>query len=231
VAELITWYDILGVTAGAASDTISYAYGQRTELLRPELFSGAPSPVLTAATRATEAVQAAWLVLGDPVRRARYDSEIGLRRGHGDGRGFAHGPSQYGQDPYDALRAADGLLDGQAGEAFAALAAWLAPLPAPPRRWLTVPDTRGLFYRSCQAVVTMAGLRLAVARLTPDPSPVEGLIVGQSPAPGARARPLSTLTVQVWHPPRRRFGAALPAAAQNLPAGARGQPLRADLNW
>ena len=201
MAELITWYDILGVTAGAASDTISYAYGQRTALLAPELFYGAPSPVLAAATRAREAVQAAWLVLGDPERRNRYDKEIGLHRGRG--RGFA-------QDPFDGLRTADGLLgllDGDAGLAFTTLAAWLAPQPAPPRRRLTVPDTRGLFFRSCQAVVAVAGLRLETVQLTAEPSPVEGLIAGQSPAPGSRVRPLSTLTVQVWHPPRRRPGA------------------------
>ena len=30
----------------------------------------------------------------------------------------------------------------------------------------------------------MAGLRLAVVRLTADPLPVEGLVVGQSPEPG-----------------------------------------------
>jgi curved DNA-binding protein CbpA len=197
VAELITWYDILGVTAGAASDTISYAYGQRTALLAPELFSGADSPVLAAATRAREAVQAAWFVLGDPERRNRYDKEIGLHRGHH--RGFA-------QDPFDGLRAGDGLLDGDAGLAFTTLAAWLTPQPAPPRRRLTVPDTRGLFFRSCQAVVAVAGLRLETVQLTAEPSPVEGLVAGQWPAPGARVRRLSTLTVQVWHPPRRRPG-------------------------
>jgi hypothetical protein len=197
VAELITWYDILGVTAGAASDTISNAYGQRTALLAPELFYGAPSPVLAAATRAREAVQAAWLVLGNPERRNRYDKEIGLHRGRG--RGFA-------QDPFDGLRAADGVLDGDAELAFTALAAWLAPQPTPPRRYVTVPDTRGLFFRSCQAVVAVAGLRLQTVQLTAEPSPVEGLIAGQSPAPGARVRHLSTLTVQVWHPPRRRPG-------------------------
>jgi len=204
VAELITWYDILGVTAGAAADTISYAYGQRTALLRPEVFSGAPSPVLAAATRAHEAVQAAWLVLGDPERRNRYDKEIGLYRGRV--RGFAQGPHHYGQDPFEGLRAADGLLDGDAGLAFTTLAAWLVPQPAPPRRRLIVPDTRGLFFRSCQAVVAVAGLRLETVQLTAEPSPVEGLVAGQFPAPGSRARHLSTLTVQVWHPPRRRPG-------------------------
>jgi hypothetical protein len=204
VAEFITWYDILGVTAGAAADTISYAYAQRIAQLRPDLVAGAPSPVVAAATRAREAVQVAWFVLSDPGRRNRYDEEIGLHRKRA--RGFARGPQEYGQDPYDALRAAVGLVDGDARYAFGALAGWMAPLPAPPRRRLIIPDVRGLFYRACQAVVTMAGLRLEFVRLTPDPAPVEGLVVGQSPAPGTQARYQGTLTVQVWHPPRGRSG-------------------------
>jgi beta-lactam-binding protein with PASTA domain len=31
--------------------------------------------------------------------------------------------------------------------------------------------------------------------------PVDGLVVGQKPAPGERVHRNSTLTVQVWHPP------------------------------
>jgi DnaJ-class molecular chaperone len=123
VAELITWYDILGVTAGAAADTISYAYAQRMAQLRPDLVAGAPSPVVAAATRAREAVQVAWFVLSDPGRRNRYDQEIGLHRKRSHG--FAHGPYQHGQDPYDALRAAGGLVDGDARYAFGALAGWI----------------------------------------------------------------------------------------------------------
>jgi beta-lactam-binding protein with PASTA domain len=76
--------------------------------------------------------------------------------------------------------------------------------PTPPRRRLIVPDVRGLFYRPSQAVTAMAGLRLAVVRLTSNPLPVEGLVVGQSPDPGQTARSGSTLTVQVWHPTRNR---------------------------
>jgi curved DNA-binding protein CbpA len=74
--------------------------------------------------------------------------------------------------------------------------------PVPPRGRLIVPDVRGLFYRPSQAVAALAGLRLAVVRLTSNPLPVEGLVVGQSPDPGATVRHRSTLTVQVWHPER-----------------------------
>jgi DnaJ domain/PASTA domain len=204
VADSITWYDILGVSAGASSDTLHYAYSERVQQLAPELVSGAAAPVVSAAGRAREAVEAAWLVLGDPDRRQWYDKEIGLHRGRGlrGSSGFGEGSAQYGQDPYDLMRAAGGLADRNSLDAFTALLSWMGPAPAQRRRRRVVPDLRGLFYRPCQAVVTMAGLRLAVVRLTPDPMPVEGLVVGQSPAAGAAVRGLSTLTVQLWHPPR-----------------------------
>ncbi len=76
--------------------------------------------------------------------------------------------------------------------------------PVPRRRRLIVPDVRGLFYRPSQAIAATAGLRLAVVRLTPDPLPVEGLVVGQCPEPGKTVSYRSTLTVQVWHPARNR---------------------------
>ncbi len=208
VAGGITWYDVLGVTAGASLDTLKDAYSQRVAQLRPELLTGAPSPVVSAARRASEAVEAAWLVLSDPSRRHRYDKEIGLHRGHGlrgsPVFGGSDGAPASGQDPFYLLR--DGLTDigdDTAGIAFGALATWVTPLPEPARRRLIVPDVRGLFYRPCRDVATMAGLRLAVVQLTADAMPVEGLVVGQSPDPGSQVRRLSTLTVQVWHPPRR----------------------------
>ena len=200
MAAGITWYDVLGVTAGASSDTLHDAYERRTRQLRPELFSGAPSPVVLAATRARASVEAAWLVLGDASRRQRYDAQIGLHRKRGGG--FKDGPPQYGQDPYELLGAIGGLIDGDLPDAAKALVSWMAPLPTPPRRRLLVPDVRGLFYRPCLATLTAAGLRMAAQRVTPDPQPVEGLVVDQSPTAGSQVRYMSTLTVRVWHPPR-----------------------------
>jgi hypothetical protein len=162
----ITWYDVLGVTPGASAVTLRRAHDERLLQLRsyfappaqlpPTQLADAPSPVVSAASRAAAAVEEAWLVLGDSEQRKRYDAQLGLHR------------------------------------------------PIPPRRRLTVPDMRGLFYWPSQAVAAMAGLRLTVVRLTPNPQPVEGLVVGQSPDPGETVRYRSTLTVQVWHPARSR---------------------------
>jgi hypothetical protein len=174
----ITWYDVLGVAAGASAQTLRRAYQERVRQLRPDLVAGAPSSVVTAAARAREAAEAAWLVLGDQDMRRRYDMKAADRPLDGD------------------------MPDTDAWRSFQAVKDWIAPLPAPRGR-LVVPDLRGLFYRPCRAVVTAAGLRLEVVRLTPDPLPVEGLVVGQSPDPGTRVRRSSSLTVNLWHPPRR----------------------------
>jgi beta-lactam-binding protein with PASTA domain len=66
-----------------------------------------------------------------------------------------------------------------------------------------VPDVRGLFIGPCLRAVGDIGLRIETVRLTESPMPVEGLVVGQSPSPGTKVRRSGTLTVQVWHPPRR----------------------------
>jgi hypothetical protein len=70
-------------------------------------------------------------------------------------------------------------------------------------RRITVPDLRGLFYSVCLDVVSRLDLRLKEVRLTEHPLPVEGLVIGQSPAPLAKAHRSSELTIQVWHPPER----------------------------
>ena len=205
MADEITWYDVLGVPAGASADTLRQAYEDRKRQLRAELLNGAPSAVLSAAARASQLIDAAWLVLSDPGRRRGYDEEIGLHqerglRGSADFGGSA-APGMPGADSLYLLR---GRFGAMLGGAAMALSDCLRPRPAPRPRWRTVPDVRGLFYQPCRAVVTMAGLRLAVVRLTPDPTPVEGLVVSQSLAAGSHVKAGTTLSVQVWHPPRRR---------------------------
>jgi curved DNA-binding protein CbpA len=201
----ITWYDVLGVPAGASDDTLRQAYENRKGQLRAELLTGAPSPVLSAANRASQSVEAAWLMLSDPGQRRRYDEEIGLHRDRGlrGSAEFGGSAGSSGADPFYLLRGPFGLGARLAGAAMS-LADWLGPGPAPPPRRRIVPDVRGLFYQPCREVVTMTGLRLAVVRLTPDPAPVEGLVTGQSPDAGTHVKSGATVTVRVWHPPRRR---------------------------
>lgn len=198
----ITWYDVLGVPAGASADTLRQAYEDRKRQLRAELLNGAPSPVLSAAARASQSIEAAWLVLSDPARRREYDEQVGLHPERGL-RGSADfgGAAMSGTGPSYLL---PGRIGAMLAGAALALSDWLRPGPPPPPRRRTVPDVRGLFYQPCRDVVTMTGLRLAVVRLTPDPMPVEGLVVGQSPAAGADVKTGSTVTVRVWHPPRHR---------------------------
>jgi curved DNA-binding protein CbpA len=205
IAVSITWYDVLGVPAGASADTLRQAYEDRKQQLRADLLSGAPSPVLSAANRASQSVEAAWLVLSDPQRRRAYDEEIGLHRDRGlrGSADFGGSAASSGTDPFYLLRGPFGVGARLAGAALA-LADWLGPGPTPPPRRRTVPDVRGLFYRPCRDVVTMTGLRLQVIRLTRDPAPVEGLVIGQSPDAGTPVRSGATVTVRVWHPARRK---------------------------
>jgi hypothetical protein len=44
------------------------------------------------------------------------------------------------------------------------------------------------------------GLHVEPVRLTEHPMPVEGLVVGQTPAAGDRLHHAGTLTVRLWHP-------------------------------
>jgi curved DNA-binding protein CbpA len=205
MAQNITLYDMLGVSPGASADTLRQARDERVRQLRPGVESGAPSPVVAAVARAREAVEVAGLVLSDPEARLRYDRQIGLQRDRGlRGSGvFGEGAPRYGGDPYALMRAGTALLDTDLLESFGALLSWLGQRPTSHPRRVSISDVRGLFFRPCQQVATMAGLRLAVVRLTADPAPVEGLVTGQSPAPGAIARRQSVLTVQVWHPARK----------------------------
>jgi hypothetical protein len=210
VADCITWYDILGITPGASAETVRRAYQARAEQLQDYQIAGAPPEIAHAATRARKAIDAAWLILGNRAHREPYDEAIGAAP---KGAGLA-GPELTASHPgmdlpdaaanamYAAVDAADsGVLEG-----LAVLAGLLAAIAAPghgaDRKPVTVPDVRGLFFRACHAALTMAGFRVSTVRLTDNPMPVEGLVVGQSPAPGQTVPRFSTLTVQVWHPPR-----------------------------
>jgi hypothetical protein len=54
VQPVVTWYDVLDVMPGASTEEIQDKYDARGSLLRPELIAGAPSAVITAASRAQQ---------------------------------------------------------------------------------------------------------------------------------------------------------------------------------
>ena len=170
----ITWYDVLEVQPGASPEEIQYAYESKASLLRPEVVAGAPSMVLDAVARGQRILDEARRVLGAPGNREHYDASL---------RGGATGLAESAQPDLGAD--------------------WMA---APHHDWerrITVPDVRGLFYSVCLDFVSRLDLRLKEVRLTEHPMPVDGLVVGQSPAPLAKAHRSSELTIQVWHPPER----------------------------
>jgi DnaJ domain/PASTA domain len=186
MTRVITWYDVLGVVPGATEDDIREAWQARTAALQPAGLAGAPADALSAADRARQAVATAWRVLGDPVSRESYDTGIGFER-PGEGLGP---PSETPPEPGVSLAEGWSLADEEALESY----------PSRPSH-VVVPDVAGLFYQVCLDVADRVGLRLDPVRLTAHPMPVEGLVVGQTPAPGKRVHRDSTLTVNVWHPP------------------------------
>jgi hypothetical protein len=199
----ITWYDVLGVLPGASAEQVQRQHDSKASLLRPELLAGAPSPVVAAAARAREILDAARRVLADPASRVRYDEAVGIRRtggGLAPREGF---PSQSGRDLSDAADFTGGDVGSEALGALLVLADWMmTPLPRKPSR-VIVPDVRGLFYSVCTGITGKVGLRVTTVRLTEHPMPVDGLVVDQSPRPAVQTRWGSALTVHVWHPPAR----------------------------
>jgi len=181
----VTWYDVLGVLPDATQDDIREAWQGRQAALQPGTMAGVSPEVRSAADRARQAVEEAWRVLADPAARESYDEEIGFAR---PGEGLAppwRGPS--GPD----VRLGEGW--SRADEEA------LEPYPDPPSR-VVVPDVMGLFYGACMEVAGRVGLHVDPVRLTSRPMPVEGLVVGQTPAAGERVRRASRLTVRLWHP-------------------------------
>jgi PASTA domain-containing protein len=209
MAGRITLYDILGIVPGASTERVRSAYKDKTRHLERAQIADAPPKVIDAAVRGRKALDAAWLILGNPAARGRYDEQIGISH---KGAGLARAeptPSRPGLDALDSdtalgtLAALGGFSMVLAG--LGALADWLTPPPRKSRRQtreVIVPDVRGLFSGPCQDVLAKADFRISTVRLTDQPMPVEGLVVDQSPLPGEKVTRFSTLTVQVWHPPR-----------------------------
>ena len=204
MAGQLSYYEILGVAAGAPADDVERSYQAKAAVLAPGMISGAPSKVVAVADRALAALALARQTLTDPARRERYDIQIGIRKpGSGLTRPVSP-PSEglWGWDP--SWHGLGGGADPEtaATEALGAIADWLAPRPGRPRN-VAVPDARGLFAGPARLLITRSDLRVQVIQLTKEPMPVEGLVVDQSPRSDTNARRASTVTLQVWHPSRQ----------------------------
>ena len=193
----IIWYDLLGVPADASSEDIQQAYDAKAGVLRPELLAGAPSEVVTAAARAQGVIDAARGVLGDPVRRQRYDQAAGL---WGSGGGLGQPPDSPAGSGLPDSDFAAGNPGAAVLRGLGALNLWL-DRHADYQRRIPVPEVRGLFYDVFTGVVGRLDVQITFVQLTEHPMPVEGLVVGQSPGPPAKMHPRGELMVQVWHPP------------------------------
>ncbi|MDP9019496.1 MAG: J domain-containing protein [Actinomycetota bacterium] len=71
-----SYYDVLGVPPTASADAIRRAYRGGARELHPDRRPGASSEESAAAARAMQELNEAWRVLGDPVRRSRYDRAL-----------------------------------------------------------------------------------------------------------------------------------------------------------
>jgi hypothetical protein len=193
-AGMLTWYDVLGVLPGATPGQVQSAYQERARLLDPRMLNGAPPKVVKAADAARAAVGEAWHILQDAAARRRYNEQLAAER-NGEGLGSdLSTPSVPGGTPSGRHLSAEMVI--------AALEDLLTPHASSPRR-IIVPDLRGLFMRTCLQVIGDLGLHVEMVQLTEHPMPVEGLVVDQSPLPGAEVHRSSTLTVEIWHPPSR----------------------------
>ena len=195
----ITWYDLLGALPDASPEEIQGAYDAKAAVLRPELLSGAPPAVVTAAARAQGIIDAARSVLGDPVRRDRYNEAAGLWGSSGGLDEPRDSPAGSGLPDSDI---AAGNPGAEVLRGLGALNLWLARHPEYQRR-IPVPDVRGLFYDVFVGVVGRLDLEITFVQLTEHPMLVEGLVVGQSSLPPERIHQRGELTVQVWHPSAR----------------------------
>jgi curved DNA-binding protein CbpA len=127
------------VRPDASSEEIGQAYLSKAGLLRPELISGAPPKVATAAAQARGILDAARRVLADPVNRQRYDeARRPPQRRLGPARGAPSQPGG-GLSDYDV---AVGNPGAEVLRSLMALNDWLDRHPGHQRR-IPVPDVRG----------------------------------------------------------------------------------------
>ena len=73
---MTTHYDVLGIRANAAPETIKRAYYKRARAYHPDAHAGSTDSVIEEAERAMAALNTAWNTLSDPVLRSEYDRAL-----------------------------------------------------------------------------------------------------------------------------------------------------------
>jgi hypothetical protein len=74
----VTHYEVLGVATTAPAEDVRRAYLRLAREHHPDRHGTGPSVRAEAAEERMRAVNAAWVVLGDPVRRSAYDRTLTL---------------------------------------------------------------------------------------------------------------------------------------------------------
>ena len=76
---------------------------------------------------------------------------------------------------------------------------WVRNRGRRPKR-VTVPDVRGLVFSEAWERLMLAGFRVTVHRLEPNPAAEDGIVVAQDPPPGTVARRKAKIRLSVLHP-------------------------------
>jgi curved DNA-binding protein CbpA len=72
----VSHYDVLGIASDASASAVRAAYVARARQHHPDRHTGADPATRSEAQRMMQRINEAWLVLGDPGRRAEYDLSL-----------------------------------------------------------------------------------------------------------------------------------------------------------
>jgi curved DNA-binding protein CbpA len=73
---MLTYYEVIGVSAGATFDEIRQAYHRKAQLLHPDRHIGAGSGILHESEDSMALLNKAWETLSSPERRQAYDRTL-----------------------------------------------------------------------------------------------------------------------------------------------------------
>lgn len=200
-----SYYEILGVSPEASSEQIRAAYLGKAGAVNPSGHPGADAHLLDLATQAMNLLKEAWEVLGDCRLRLRYDEIFASEQQVRDEYETLNRPSV---SYFGAGNVKEPVFDGRLGAIVAGVesaAEWLAPKPLRPRK-VILPDFVLMYASQTFATAVRAGVRIQFVRLTEQPAPTDGVVVGQDPPARTEVSRDSKVTLKVLHPRRRMYG-------------------------